>query len=163
MISAIPIPDPQLEKHKALFTYDPSIHDYSEEGPTLVDIGHNHFVFGNTKEIEEYKAIRERGEPLKSITILTPEEAQAQATAQEEAPEVSTETILDTPLHDTGSKWYTLLSFFLAPLGLIGGFLFRKFNHIRNYKACLRGAIAGFITLGSIVGIFLLALLSALL
>ncbi len=164
LISAIPIPDPQLEKNKVLFTYDPSIHDYSEEEPTLVDIGHNHFVFGNTKEIEEYKAIREKGEPLKSITILTPEEMAAMeesAPTEDVAP--STETILSTPLHDTGSKWYSILSFLLAPLGLIGGFIFKKYNHIRNYKACLRGAIAGFITAGSIIGLFLLALLSALL
>ena len=31
LISAIPIPDPQLEKNKVLFTYDPSVHDYSED------------------------------------------------------------------------------------------------------------------------------------
>ena len=72
LISAIPIPDPILEKNKVLFTYDPSVHDYSEEKPQLVDIGHNHFVFGNKKEIEEYKAQRETGEPLKSIKILDP-------------------------------------------------------------------------------------------
>ncbi|MBR2612892.1 MAG: peptide ABC transporter ATP-binding protein, partial [Clostridia bacterium] len=164
LISAIPIPDPKLEKNKVLFTYDPSIHDYSEEEPTLVDIGHNHFVFGNTKEIEEYKAIREKGEPLKSITILTPEEKQALEESEPLAKtEPSTEPILDTPLHDTGSKWYSLLSFLLAPLGLVGAFIFKKFNHIRNYKACLRGAIAGLITLGSVVALFLIALLLALL
>ena len=66
LISAIPIPDPILEKNKVLFTYDPSVHDYSEEKPELVDIGHNHFVFGNKKEIEEYKAQRETGEPGKT-------------------------------------------------------------------------------------------------
>ena len=36
LISAIPIPDPQLEKNKVLFTYDPSIHDYSTDKPELV-------------------------------------------------------------------------------------------------------------------------------
>ena len=72
LISAIPIPDPKLEKNKVLFTYDPSVHDYSEDKPELVDIGNNHFVFGNKKEIEEYKAIREKDVPLKSITILDP-------------------------------------------------------------------------------------------
>ena len=51
LISAIPLPDPQLEKHKVLFTYDPSVHDYSKEEPKLVDIGHNHFIFGNSEEI----------------------------------------------------------------------------------------------------------------
>ena len=163
LISAIPIPDPKLEKNKVLFTYDPSIHDYSEEQPTLVDIGHNHFVFGNTKEIEEYKAIREKNEPLKSIQIISEDAVESEDDAKSVDVPVSHEPILDTPLHDTGSKWYTFGSFLFAPVGLIGGFLFKKFNHIRNYKACLRGAIAGLITLGSVVGLFLLALLLALL
>lgn len=163
LISAIPIPDPQLEKNKVLFTYDPAIHDYSEEQPTLVDIGHNHFVFGNTKEIEEYKAIREKNEPLKSIQIASLDASVSKKVDEVNEEAISHEEILDAPLHDTGSKWYTFLSFLLAPLGLVGGFLFKKFNHIRNYKACLRGAIAGFITLGSVVGLFLLALLLALL
>ncbi len=72
LISAIPIPDPLLEKNKVLFTYDPSVHDYSEDKPEFVCIGNDHWVYGNKKEIEEYKAIREKGEPLKSITILEP-------------------------------------------------------------------------------------------
>lgn len=61
LISAIPIPDPQLEKNKILYTYDPSIHDYETDKPEFVCIGHDHWVYGNKKEIEEYKAIRERG------------------------------------------------------------------------------------------------------
>ena len=58
LMSAIPIPDPILEKQKKLFVYDPSMHDYSEEQPQLVDIGNGHMVFGNSAEIEKYKAIR---------------------------------------------------------------------------------------------------------
>lgn len=58
LISAIPIPDPRLEKSKVLITYDPSIHDYSKEKPTLTDIGHNHFVFGNSQEIARYRNCR---------------------------------------------------------------------------------------------------------
>ncbi len=58
LISAIPIPDPILERNKRLLTYDPSVHDYSKEKPTLTDIGHNHFVFGNAKEIAQYKTLR---------------------------------------------------------------------------------------------------------
>ena len=37
------------EKSKVLFTYDPSVHDYSTDKPELTDIGHNHFVYGNKK------------------------------------------------------------------------------------------------------------------
>ena len=69
--------------------------------------------------------------------------------------------ILERPLHDTGNKLYAIASFFLPPIGIIAGLIFRKFRHIRNYKACLKGAIAGLCTLGAVVGIFLLALLLA--
>ena len=47
LISAIPIPDPQLEKNKVLFTYDPSVHDYSVDKPEMTCIGHGHYVYGN--------------------------------------------------------------------------------------------------------------------
>ena len=160
LISAIPIPDPALEKNKVLFTYDPSIHDYSEDKPELVDIGHNHFIFGNKKEIEEYKAIREKGEKVKSITILDPDAPAEQRQMVEDSIPTGSD-ILDTPLHDTGSVWYSILSFILPLLGLIGGLIFKKFNHIRNYKACLKGAIAGIATLAAVVLIFVLLLLRA--
>ena len=159
LISAIPIPDPKLEKNKVLFTYDPSVHDYSEDKPELTDIGHGHFVFGNKKEIEEYRAIREKGEFLKSVNFV--EEGTEQEAASDEEIEISSE-ILDAPIHDTGNKLYTILSFFLAPLGLIGGFIFKKFKHIRNFKACLKGAIAGFATFGAIILLFAILLLLAI-
>ena len=164
LISAIPIPDPKLEKNKVLFTYDPSIHDYSEEKPSLQCIGHDHYVFGNTKEIEEYKAIREKGVPVKSITIRDPNASPEEIAASEEQeiiPDAS--GILERPIHDTGSKWYSIASFFLPPVGLIGGLIFKKFKHIRNYKACFKGTIAGLCTLGAILAIFGLALISAVL
>ena len=62
LISAIPVPDPIIEKEKKLFVYSPSMHDYSEEGPQLVDLGNGHMVFGNSKEIEQYRAIRFGGQ-----------------------------------------------------------------------------------------------------
>ncbi|MBR5342351.1 MAG: ABC transporter ATP-binding protein [Oscillospiraceae bacterium] len=59
LISAIPIPDPIIEKGKKLFIYKPSeMHDYSVEQPSLVDIGNGHMVFGSPSEIEKYKKIR---------------------------------------------------------------------------------------------------------
>ena len=164
LISAIPIPDPDLEKNKVLFTYDPSVHDYSEDKPELADIGGNHFVYGNKKEIEEYRTIRESGVPPRSVIIKgvndTEEDLAKEKTDEAEIP--AGEFILDTPLYDTGSKWYTVGSFFLAPIGLIAGAIFKKYRHIRNYKACKKGAVAGLITLGSILAIFGLGLLSSL-
>ncbi len=58
LMSAIPIPDPKIEKSKKLFVYDPDMHKYGEEKPELVDLGNGHFVYGDRKEIEEYKKIR---------------------------------------------------------------------------------------------------------
>jgi oligopeptide transport system ATP-binding protein len=162
LISAIPIPDPQLEKNKLLFTYDPSVHDYSEDKPSLQSIGHGHYVFGNTKEIEEYKAIRESGKKVKSITILDPDAPMEEKAALENV-EIIPESalILERPIHDTGSKWYAIGSFFLPPIGLIAGWIFKKKNYIRNFKMCRKGAIAGLCTLAAIVAIFGLALLRA--
>ncbi|MBR5529158.1 MAG: ABC transporter ATP-binding protein [Oscillospiraceae bacterium] len=162
LISAIPIPDPQLEKHKVLFTYDPSVHDYSEDKPELTDIGHGHYVYGNAKEIEEYKKIRETNVPMKTITIADPE-ADENVQIGKQVDWSSSEFMLQTPLHDTGSIWYTIGSFFLPPLGIIGGLLFKKFKHLRNYKACMKGAWIGLGVLGAIVALFGLLLASALL
>lgn len=164
LISAIPIPDPRLEKNKVLFTYDPSQHDYSEDKPELVDIGNNHFVFGNKKEIEEYKAIRAKDVPLKSITIVDTDSKEAREEAKKEAEQVnaaellSEEEFLITPVHDTGSIIYTILSFFLAPLGLIAMLVFNKYNHKRNARACKKGAILGFATIGVIILVFAILL-----
>ncbi len=157
LISAIPIPDPILEKNKVLFTYDPSVHDYSKEEPKMHYIGHDHYVFGSTEEIEEYKRIREAGVPLKSITIRDPNEPETRT----EDDNVSNEPILDTPIHDTGNKLYGIGSFFLPLLGLIGWLLFKKHRYYKNYKMCKKGTLAGLITFGAIILLFALALLIA--
>ena len=154
LISAIPIPDPQLEKNKVLFTYDPSMHDYSTDKPELVCIGHDHWVFGNKKEIEEYKATREKNVPLKTITIVDKDAPRP----EEHHNNVAHEEIQLPPLHDTGSAWYALLSFFLPVIGIIAAMLFKKHKHYRNYKMCKKGAIAGFVVLGVFLVLFLIAL-----
>ena len=38
--------------------YEPKEYPESGDQPKLVDIGNGHMVFGDSKEIEEYKAIR---------------------------------------------------------------------------------------------------------
>ena len=58
LISAIPVPDPQIEKNKKLIVYDPSMHDYSTEQPELTDLGNGHMVFGSRTEIERYRQLR---------------------------------------------------------------------------------------------------------
>ena len=166
LISAIPIPDPRLEKNKVLYTYDPSMHEYSEEAPSLQDIGNGHFVYGNTAEIEEYKRIREENVPLKSSDFHKFDDfyknLKKPAEGEEDKESTSHESILDRPIHDTGAKWYGVLSFFLPIIGIIAALIFRKKNYIRNYKRCKKGAIAGFILIGAIILIFLFFLLLTL-
>jgi oligopeptide transport system ATP-binding protein len=55
LLSAVPVPDPILEKQKKLVVYDPSIHDYSQDQPVWYEIKPGHFVYGNQKELEEYR------------------------------------------------------------------------------------------------------------
>lgn len=55
LLSAVPMPDPKIEKNKTLIVYDENMHDYSVEKPEFVEIIPGHFVLGNTKEIEEYR------------------------------------------------------------------------------------------------------------
>ena len=57
LMSAIPIPDPILEKKKKLFIYSPKTYAENEK-PKLTDIGNGHMVYGTPEEIEKYKAIR---------------------------------------------------------------------------------------------------------
>ena len=57
LMSAIPIPDPILEKKKKLFVYEPVTYGASDN-PQLVDIGNGHLVYGSPDEIEKYTAIR---------------------------------------------------------------------------------------------------------
>ncbi|MCD8327123.1 MAG: ATP-binding cassette domain-containing protein [Lachnospiraceae bacterium] len=161
LISAVPLPDPDLEVNKVLYTYDPSIHDYSDgDEPQLTYIGHDHYVYGSQKEIEEYKAIREKGEPLKVLSVVglnTPE-----PTAEElEEMYTPTETFTARPVHDKGGTLCGIPSFLLPILGLIAAFLFRKKNYMRNYHACLKGAIYGFITWAVLIILLLLLMLRA--
>lgn len=162
LISAIPIPDPKLEKKKKLFVYDPSQHDYSEDKPEMVCIGHNHYIFGNKKEIEEYKRVREEGVPLKSSSFMTEQEVIEYAQKEAEMPVEATEPILGTPVHDTGSAWFKVLSFLLPIPGIIAAYIFKKFNYIKNFKAFKKGAIAGFILWAVVLVLFLFFLLLTL-
>ena len=162
LISAIPLPDPQLEKHKVLYTYDPSVHNYAEgEEPELVNIGHEHYVYGSAAEIAGYKAVRERGVPLKTLSIVG---VNAEAPEEREDDNMATsEVILDRPVHDTGSAWYAILSFFLPIFGIIAAVLFLKHNYIRNYKMCKKGVIAFAGVLGICVALLLLFIVIAIL
>ncbi|HJC15637.1 MAG TPA: ATP-binding cassette domain-containing protein [Candidatus Fusicatenibacter intestinigallinarum] len=55
LLSAVPMPDPEMEKKKKLLVYDPSVHDYSVDKPVWEEIKKGHFVYGNQKELEAYR------------------------------------------------------------------------------------------------------------
>jgi oligopeptide transport system ATP-binding protein len=57
LLSAVPLPNPIKEKKKKLTVYDPSCHDYSTDKPVWTEIEPGHFVYGNNKELEEYRVI----------------------------------------------------------------------------------------------------------
>ena len=55
LLSAVPIPDPILERKKVLKVYDPDQHDYETDKPSMVEIRPGHFVWANQAELERYK------------------------------------------------------------------------------------------------------------
>ena len=62
LLSAVPIPDPKVEKNKKIIVYNPAaIHHYKKsDAPRLVEIEPNHFVRCDTPELEAYKLELER-------------------------------------------------------------------------------------------------------
>ncbi len=55
LLSAIPMPDPERERHKVLKIYDPSIHDYASDTPSFREIRPGHFIWANDKECKDYE------------------------------------------------------------------------------------------------------------
>lgn len=55
LLSAVPIPDPILERQKKLVIYDPDQHDYTTDKPEMVEIKDGHYVWCNKAELAEYK------------------------------------------------------------------------------------------------------------
>lgn len=55
LLSAVPQPDPEVEKNKKLLVYDPSMHDYSVDKPVWEEIVEGHFIYGNQAELKAYR------------------------------------------------------------------------------------------------------------
>ena len=57
LLSAIPKPDPIIEKTRERIVYNPALaHDYSSDLPQLHEIKPGHFVYANSAELEKYKS-----------------------------------------------------------------------------------------------------------
>ena len=57
LLSAIPQPNPDVEKQKVLEIYDPSCHHYETDKPQWVEIEPGHHVLANQEELTAYQAI----------------------------------------------------------------------------------------------------------
>lgn len=58
LLSAIPMPDPDLEREKELVVYDPAIHRYTKDAPPKwVELEPGHFVRGNQRELDGYRKL----------------------------------------------------------------------------------------------------------
>ncbi|WP_289286212.1 ATP-binding cassette domain-containing protein [Faecalibaculum rodentium] len=55
LLSAVPMPDPQIERNKKLIVYTGDEHDYSVDKPKWVEIKEGHFVLANEAELAEYR------------------------------------------------------------------------------------------------------------
>ena len=56
LLSAIPLPDPLMEKKRKRLKYDPlAAHDYGDETPEMREVCPGHFVRCSLKEFEQYK------------------------------------------------------------------------------------------------------------
>lgn len=70
LLSAIPVPDPRIEKKKKVLVYDPSCHDYSKYKPRWVEIKKDHFVYANDPEIERYNEMLASGNGTSAFSWL---------------------------------------------------------------------------------------------
>lgn len=54
LLSAIPTPNPRIERKKVIEFYDPSSHNYEKNPPKWVEIEPEHFILANDEELKKY-------------------------------------------------------------------------------------------------------------
>lgn len=55
LLSAVPYPDPDVERNKILLTYDSRMHSYETDPPVWTEILPGHFILANRQEIAIYQ------------------------------------------------------------------------------------------------------------
>ncbi len=55
LLSAIPTPNPDVERNRGLLVYDESMHHYDQQKPSWQEIEPDHFILANDPEMEEYR------------------------------------------------------------------------------------------------------------
>ncbi len=62
LLSAVPIPDPRVEKVKKIVVYHPQMHQYThDDEPQLYEVEPGHFVRANSSELAQYKETIRKG------------------------------------------------------------------------------------------------------
>ncbi|MFD1440268.1 MULTISPECIES: ATP-binding cassette domain-containing protein [Lacticaseibacillus] len=63
LLSAVPVPDPQIARTRKSYVYDPSMHHYETDKPKFVEIKPGHYVYCNEEEEARYtKELKEQGQ-----------------------------------------------------------------------------------------------------
>ncbi len=55
LLSAVPYPDPKVERDKVLLTYDSRMHSYKDNPPRWTEILPGHFILANDAELDIYR------------------------------------------------------------------------------------------------------------
>ena len=61
LLSAVPVPSPDLKQEGPPLIYDESVHDYSVDPPVWCEIEPHHFVLGNHKELDAFREALKEG------------------------------------------------------------------------------------------------------
>lgn len=61
LISAVPEPNPHMERSKTVEVYDPSQHNYEKNPPSFVELEEGHFVLANEEEVARYRETKKMG------------------------------------------------------------------------------------------------------
>jgi len=64
LLSAIPVPDPIVQRQKRVVPYDPAVHDYSVQAPSWREVAPGHSVLASDEELARYRDALERGDTL---------------------------------------------------------------------------------------------------
>ena len=61
LLSAVPVPNPRVERKKKVLVYDPDCHHYSDgERPVWAEVVPGHFVRGSERELDAYSEERDK-------------------------------------------------------------------------------------------------------
>lgn len=55
LLSAIPTPNPDVERNRDLLVYDESLHHYDKEQPSWQEVEPGHMILANAEEMEKYR------------------------------------------------------------------------------------------------------------